>query len=320
MEIVRVSDPILLPLAPTMAGTIANYLQLKAQQVRGHLSHNYDNIATELLPARFWDWQSERSIQPVTTLQYQYVSTIAHRLAAKSSLNPLKICEYLQSSVLTEIPTDLAGLELSCWYNDAGYIYFEVADTSIERWLEYIHYIPLNRQLHTDRAVCDPTLAIYAHARCCAILTLADRERVVAIAPDWQMSSADWRTCKSLAISSHHQPDRLPAQLTSIYDRPAERQLIKTLMTVLDAIYSPSALGVSPDRSTQQMRAPNWARLTIDLAQSWLEFYRSCQIFGDIKRQNPRLAIARCGLTAIARRYLQVLLENYLGVSALVEL
>jgi predicted solute-binding protein len=60
--------------------------------------------------------------------------------------------------------------------------------------------------------------------------------------------------------------------------------------------------------------------MTIDLAQSWLEFYRHCQIFGDIKHQNPRQDIARCGLTAISRRYLQVLLENYLGVNAAEEL
>ena len=320
MQIFRVSDPILLPLAPTIAGAIANYLQLMAQQVHLRLSHERDNIVTELPPDWSWDWQSERSIQPVTTSQYQYVSTIAHRLAAKSSLNPLKICEHLLVSVLTETISDLSGLELSCWYNDSGYIYFQVAATAIERWLTYIHYIPLTPALLADRAVTDPTIAIYAHARCCSVLKLAEREKLISLTSEWQITTADWLACSSTVAERNYSEKPRPARLASIYEHPAQRRLIQTLMTVLDAIYSSSWLGVQPDRNVQQIRLPNWSKLTIDLAQSWLEFYRSCQIFGEIKRQNPRLAIARCGLTAIARRFLQVLLENYLGITALVEL
>lgn len=313
MKIIRVSDPILLPLAPTIAGTIANYLQLMAQQVYLRLLHNCDNAATELPPDWSWDWQSERSLQIVTTTQYQYVSTIAHRLAAKSSLNSLKICENLRSPILSETPTEPFGLELACWYNDSGYIYFQVAALAIERWLKYIHYIPLKPELHADRAVAVPNVAIYTHARCCSLLKLAEREKIITLNLDWQISTVD-RSPASFAVTKQDCPeDRSPVQLTSIYVRAAERQLIQTLMAVLDAIYSNNSAGVHP-------RPPNWSKLTIDLAQSWLEFHRCCQVFGDIKRQSPHLAIARCELTAIARRYLQVLLENYLGVSALWEL
>jgi hypothetical protein len=313
MKIVRVSDPILLPLAPTIAGTIANYLQLMTQQVHLRLLHNCNNVATELPPDWDWDWQSKRSIQIVTTTQYQYVSTIAHQLAAKSSLNPLKICENLQLPVPNELPTKLSGLELACWYNDSGYIYFQVADTAIERWLKYIHTIPLKPELHVDRAFPVPTVAIYTHARCCSLLKLAEREKIIALTPDWQVSTVDRSESSFLVAERDCSENRSPAASNSIFDRTAERQLIQTLMAVLDAIYSHNSSGVRP-------HPPHWSKLTIDLAQSWLEFDRCCQIFGEIKRQNPHLAIARCELTAIARRFLQVLLENYLGVSVLWEL
>jgi hypothetical protein len=82
--------------------------------------------------------------------------------------------------------------------------------------------------------------------------------------------------------------------------------LIQVLMDVLDGIYGD--------------RPQNWSKLSFRLAECWLEFDRDCRIFGDTKRQNPQLAIARCGLTAISRHYLQVLLEEYLGVLAPVEL
>ncbi|AFY94881.1 hypothetical protein [Chamaesiphon minutus] len=313
MKIIRVSDPILLPLAPTIAGTIANYLQLMAQQVHLRLLHDCDNAATELPPDWSWELQSERSIQLVTTTQYQYVSTIAHRLGAKLSLNPLKICENLRSPVPNETSIEHCGLELACWYNDSGYIYFQVADSAIDRWLKYIHYIPLKLELQVDRAVPIPTVAIYTHARCCSLLKLAEREKIIALTPDWQISTADRASASSPVAKRDCSANPLLAQLTSIYDLAAERRLIQTLMAVLDAIYSNNSLGVNP-------RPPNWPKLTIDLAQSWLEFYRYCQIFGEIKRQSPHLAIARCELTAIARRYLQLLLENYLGVSVLWEL
>ena len=91
-----------------------------------------------------------------------------------------------------------------------------------------------------------------------------------------------------------------------IFDTFIEEQLIHALMDVLDGIFG--------------NRPQNWSKLALNLAQSWLEFDRACDIFGDLKRQNPRLAIARCGLTAICRRYLQVLLEDYLGVTAPIEL
>ncbi|WP_310489270.1 DALR anticodon-binding domain-containing protein [Chamaesiphon sp. VAR_69_metabat_338] len=324
MKIFRWSDPILLPLAPTIAGTIAAYLRLISERVYSHLSCNYDNLAPELPTDESWFWQCQQSIKSVTTTQYQYVSTFAHRLAAKSALTPLEICQICQICQPPILPdaVDLAtGLELSCWYNEAGYLYFQLTPASIERWLDYLDRLPpldlavVPTHWHTT-GTSGSALAIYAHARCCSLLKLADREQSISLTTDWRIEHPDrLLNCRE---------DRQLAGSIGIFDRPVERQLIQTLMAIMDAIYihqPPSLLAstVSMGSHRSPRSTPNWSKLTIDLAQSWLDFYRDCRIFGEIKQQNPHLAIARCGLTAIVRRYLQILLES-LGAGVVEEL
>lgn len=324
MKIFRWSDPILLPLAPTITGTIAAYLRLMSERVYSHLSHDCDNLAPELPTDGSWFWHCQQSIKSVPTSQYQYVSTIAHRLAAKSALNPLEICQIWPPPIWPP-PVDLAaGLELGCWYNTAGYLYFQLTPASSERWLDYLDRLPplalASAPKHrsvTGTPESALAIALYAHARCCSLLKLAEREKSIALAADWHIDPANWL--------QYGREDRQRAGSIGIFDHPVERQLIQSLMAVVDAIYSDglsSSLSMSTPNSSSNRSprgTPNWSKLTIDLAQSWLAFHRDCRIFGDIHIQNPHLAIARCGLTAIVRRYLQILLES-LGVSAVEEL
>jgi hypothetical protein len=322
MKIFRVSDPILLPLAPAITGTIADYLGLLSDRVYLYLSRSRNNLAPELPTDGSWFWQYQHSIKPVPTSPYQYVSTIAHRLAAKSSLTPLEICQICQPPMLPPAVDVAAGLELGCWYNDAGYLYFQITPAAIEQWLDYLDRLPpldlaaapAHRHI---TGTSGSALAIYAHARCCSLLKLAQREKSIAITTDWRIDPPNWLL--------HCRENQQLAGSSGIFDLPVERQLIQTLMAVVDAIYTDyaqSSLFIATNSSDRRSSrpTPNWSRLTIDLAQSWLAFHRDCRIFGEIKLQNPHLAIARCGLTAIVRRYLQILLEGYLGVSAVEEL
>jgi hypothetical protein len=328
VKIFPLSDPILLPLAPTIARTIADYLQSIAQKLKiDSLQQNWAGDVIELQPDMYGHGQFQRSIRQIPTSQYQYVSTIAHQLAAKFALTPLEICQNLDLLIPTlTIVERSVQLELDCWYNEASYIYFQLAPKSIELWLNYLHNLPLEQLDYASNSTSTESLdlAIYAHARCCSLLELAANEKVVSITTDWQISRS------SCLFNGVHIKNRLRAESNYIFEHPAEQRLIQTLMAVLDGIYgdyrqldscpSESIRQISAGGSNGHRKSPNWAKLTIDLAQSWLEFDRRCQIFGDIKYQNPQLAIARCGLTAISRRYLQVLLENYLGVEATVEL
>jgi hypothetical protein len=152
---------------------------------------------------------------------------------------------------------------------------------------------------------------------------LAAAEKVVRLTTDWQISTSNW------LLDVPRIENRLTTESNCIFGHPAEQQLIQTLMAVLNVIYSDNrqltssrteSIAEGRSLTNGHRKSPNWTKLTLDLAQSWLEFYRHCQIFGNLKHQNPRQDIARCGLTAISRRYLQVLLENYLGVNAAEEL
>jgi hypothetical protein len=325
MKIFPLPEPILLTLIPTIAGSIDAYLGSIARQVCVRRSSNCNNTATESSPDRFWDGGNyQQSVRLVTTSQYQYVSTIAHRLAAKFSLTPLEICQQLQLSRPNPI-VNAANLEIYCWYNDAGYLYFQLTPETIAKWLNYIHDLPLDLDLAEDRSPTSVAIATYAHARCCSVLRLALADQLVTLTDNWQIIAPNWSMVAPSCLDNRH-----PTALKSIFEHSVESRLIHALMAVLDAIYTHNWTYSSPqsahktggDRSnsSHKIRPPNWSKLAIDLAQSWLEFHRHCRIFGDVKSQNPHLAIARCGLTAIARRYLQVLLENYLGTIALLEL
>ena len=308
IKIFPLSDPISLPLAPTIAGKVADYLQVMTQEVYGRSLHNYDNFTTDMTQDRTWHQQCQRSIKLATTSPYQYVSTIAHRLAAKTPFAPLEICQQLKPLILATNAAD-DRLDLCCWYNAAGYIYFQPTTGSISRWLDYIHDLPLSVRLRADRTA-EIGIAIYAHARCCAMLELAAIEKLVTITATWQIIAPGWSIGLADKSVPNCQVNSLTAGSVGIFEHPAQDRLIHVLMKVLDAIYEQSD-------SAKALPTPNWTKLTIELAESWLEFYRHCRIFGDLKSQNPRLAVARCGLTAIARRYLQLLMENYLGIKAM---
>jgi hypothetical protein len=311
MKIFPLSDPILLPLAPTLAEKIADYLQVMTQQVYGRSPNNYDNFATDMTQDLTWHRQCQQSIKLATTSPYQYVSTIAHRLTAKCSFTPLEICQQLKPLTLV-LNAAADRLDLCCWYNAAGYIYFQPTTGSIVRWLNYIHDLPLSVFLTADRTA-EIGIAIYAHARCRSILELAAIEKLVTINATWQITAPGWSIGLCYQSVPNCQVNSLTAGSVGIFEHPAQDRLIHVLMKVLDAIYGQSS-------SAEVSPIPNWTKLTIELAESWLEFYRHCRIFGDLKSQNPRLAIARCGLTAISRRYLQVLMENYLGINATIDL
>jgi hypothetical protein len=328
VKIFPFSDPILLPLAPTIARIIADYLQLITQKLQiKSIPQNYADDLIEVQSDLFWQWQLQRSIRQIPTLQYQYVSTIAHKLAAKLSITPIEICQNVDPviSALTAAKTLNEGscqLELSGWYNEASYIYFQLTPKSIAIWLNYIHDLPIDLldQDGDQHSVESIDLAIYAHARCCSFLKLANAEKIVTIDTNLQVSTPSW------LIDLAAPANQLTTEPSLLFEHPAEQRLIQTLMAVLDVIYgdyehltarqSTVVVQMPPQAIEDRQKSPNWPKLTIELAQSWLEFNRYCQIFGDLKHQNPRLAIARCGLTAISRRYLQLLIENYLGVKA----
>jgi hypothetical protein len=295
-------DSISLALNPSIMAEISDYLRIITQKIHVNSAIDDDKIVTRSI--------LEIPIYRINVAQYQYVSQIAHVLAAKIDLTPVEICQSLQITLATAKVSHHNHLELRIWCSETGQIYVQLTPSSILLWLDYIHAL----QLSVDRVANVPTsshsgsvtqspvsVAIYAHARCCARLRLACTEKIISLDDRWQITTPNWSICDRDRSQNCSTTDR-----SFIFELPAENRLIQVLMDVLDGIYGE--------------RPQNWAKLSFRLAERWLEFDRDCQIFGDIQRRNPQLAIARCGLTAISRRYLQVLLEEYLGVEAPVEL
>jgi hypothetical protein len=295
------SDSISLALAPSIMESISDFLRVATQKIYINLRSSDDTFVTQL--------PLNPPIRRVTTTKFQYVSQITHQLAAKLGLTPAEICQQLQPEIAAANVNACPHLAIWTWHNDTGDLYFQLTPSAMIIWLNYIHdrslegseTVKIARQLHRDSAQSPASISLYAHARCCAVLRLAGTEKIISIDDRWQITTPNWLIC------DHDRPQNCPTtDRILVFELPIEDRLIHALMDVLDGICG--------------NRPQNWVKLTRNLAESWLEFDRYCQIFGDTKRQNPPLAIARCGLTAISRRYLQVLLEDYLGVVAPVEL
>jgi hypothetical protein len=295
-------DLISLALNPSIVAEISDYLRVTTQKIYINLPTDDDKNVTQSILAV--------PIYRINVAQYQYVSQVTHVLAAKIDLTPMEICQSLQMTLTLPHVSHHNHLKLRVWCSETGKIYFQLALSSILLWLDYIHGLQLNvdrvvnphQRIHRSSGNQSPiSIAIYAHARCCSRLRLACTEKIISIDDRWQITTPNWLICDRDRSQDYATTDR-----SFIFELPVENRLIQVLMDVLDGIHGE--------------RPQNWAKLSIKLAECWLEFDRDCQIFGSTKRQNPRLAIARCGLTAIARRYLQVLLEEYLGLVALVEL
>jgi hypothetical protein len=317
MSIILLSDSVSVTLAPTIAGILIDYLRLATQKIHVSQSPEFNKIITQL-PLNL-------VIRRLPTLHYQYTSPIAHQLAAALGLTPLEICQNFQLQMESIGNNGAPTVKMSCWYTDAGYIHFQFTPAAIAMWLNSIQSgsreypavtglhgswvfsgikkdkVDIDSQTYSNFAQSKSSLALYAHARCCSLLRLAEVDKIISLDDSWQITTPNWLNCDFDRTHNYFISDE-----KFIFDTLIEKQLIHALMDVLDALYG--------------NRPQNWSKLLLNLAHSWLEFDRSCQIFGDLKHQNPHLAITRCGLTAISRRYLQVLLEDCLGVTTLVEL
>lgn len=276
------SNLILLPLGFSIAQMLTKHLELAVARIYSDSTQSEDIFVTH--------GGKNFPIRRIPNSRYRYISPIAHQLSAKSSLTPLAICQSLAKYLPPAIDTLSPQMEIESWYTDEGYLCFQLTPASISIWLDYIHTWNVDESIELKYpADVDLSLAIYARDRCRSILELAYTEGLITqdISGDWQIPRSIW--CD---FGSNRGNNRTRAEITHSFEIGVEDRLIHALMDILDGICG-------------SHRRDNF-RLTIDLAHSWLEFHRHCRIFGDVKHQNPHLAIARCGLTAIAQRYLRV--------------
>lgn len=224
------------------------------------------------------------------TLKIAYRSAIALQLAPQLAQSPLDLAQ----KIVTQLPeTSDFAISLS----PPGWIDCQLTDVGLAQWLQQWTRTPID--LPPNLQVSPPADEFpvqYAHARCCALLRLADAEGLIVL----QSSQTD------IEIIS---PDPLPwlDETQSLrLQQPAERALICQLVAVVDALQDPAA--------------QNYSQLALKLIEAFEEFYSQCRIFGEVNRVNPPLAIRRSGLVGVTQKVLKLLLERKFGISSPIEL
>jgi arginyl-tRNA synthetase len=143
----------------------------------------------------------------------------------------------------------------------------------------------------------------YAHARCCSLLRMAHREKIIIISSRYDDINASF-----LELIS---PQPIPwlSEAKLCLHHPDELNFLTQLVAVLDDLYCPN--------STRQL---DWLKVALNLSQAFQTFYSQCRIWGEVKSQNLYLAQARLGLVAIAQSVFRILLVDVLSSFAPLEL
>ncbi len=235
-----------------------------------------------------------------------FVSPIALQLAGQQS--SMKVAKTMLSAIP---PTQ--GLKL--WVKDPGWIYGQFETEVITTWLQQltVHNPRLQPPSQTvlDDSFSDPLLfpVQYAHARCCSLLRLAQRERLIALHP--QDQGFDVLSTPIPWCTEQHQ---LRLQ------HPTEQAIIQKLLEFPHGLQSPKQVWCSTDLSSVMLPWPIEHHQRVRYAQNWaevfLQSYRECRIFGSVSQTNQPLSQARLGLVAATQRVLNFLLQDMLNLLA----
>ena len=128
----------------------------------------------------------------------------------------------------------------------------------------------------------------YAHARCSSLVRLGEREGLIT-----SEGAISWLN-KQQELRFHH---------------PSELCLLSELVQVVDEL-----------ECSDSSDSLKWKKLGLCLSQVFDNFWRDCRIWGEVKVNSPELAQARLGLIMATQSVLRILLEEKLGILALLEL
>ncbi|WP_258000153.1 DALR anticodon-binding domain-containing protein, partial [Fischerella thermalis] len=128
----------------------------------------------------------------------------------------------------------------------------------------------------------------YAHARCCSLVRLGEREGLIT-----SEGAIPWLN-KQQELHFHH---------------PSELCLLSELVQVVDEL-----------ECSDSSDSVKWQKLALGLSRVFDDFWRDCQIWGEVKVKSPEIALARLGLVMATQSVLRTLLEEKLGILAVLEL
>jgi arginyl-tRNA synthetase len=272
-------------------------------------------------------------IQPIKTNAGRvYASSVALQLARQSDHSAVELAQRIISPSPNQPQVCLQA---------SGWIHCPFSDGAIAGWLQDLSQIP--PQLVTFPVESDPGESEglpgnehggvllseqiifklqYAHARCCSLLRLADRDRLLQLVePNPASSPRLWRIPTAI-------PWLTPCgQLRLVH--PQEQSLIQQLLEFPGSLTGRDrySLGQSSLGQTIPVTLVPWppaARIVERQMQLLCErfegFYRHCRIWGEVKQAQPELAIARLGLVVATQSVLKFCLQDLLNLDSPLEL
>ncbi|RCJ28332.1 glutamate acetyltransferase [Nostoc sp. ATCC 43529] len=196
-----------------------------------------------------------------------------------------------------------------------GLIHFELTDSALAGWLQRlveksggVGKVGEAGGERIPNAQCPMPHALFpiqhAHARCCSLVLLAHRERLIQLRePLANTSPSFWNVISPNPIPWLNCDGRLRL------NHPDERRLISELVGVVDNIECRDVRG-----------SVKWEKAALNLSQAFEDFWRNCRIWGEVKIMSPKLAQARLGLLMATQSVLKFVLEVKLKIFAPLEL
>lgn len=253
--------------------------------------------------------------------EVSYTCAIALKLAAQTQRPAAEVAHQLEA-VLLELP-DPASPTLGqfsssiVWQystiqtSSSGWIYLKLTDLGVASWLsQFVHGSDFSQwQLDSPplyRVGDRLEAAQYAHARCCSLLRLGDREGLIKLKPP-KVGSQE---CEMELLQLQEVMPRMTPSFTCGLDHPAEWYLLSQVMTVVD-VCGEAQGGITPQDCLKQAHA---------LSDAFDQFYRHCPIWGESARLKPGQSQLRLGLVLATQRVLHALLQEGLELAAPIEL
>ncbi|MEM7591538.1 MAG: hypothetical protein AAF383_08455 [Cyanobacteria bacterium P01_A01_bin.83] len=223
-------------------------------------------------------------------------------LASESQLSLQIVVENLATLLQSQqnIITAKSGLKLSVALLDSGWVNVYLDAVILAAWLNKLFNQVQAKQrspevinAHNNTSTAKLLSVQYIHARCCSLLRLGAREKLITLQDNLAQSEVPQQT--SLFISWLDQEQNLLLSELSEYD------LLRQLLLVTDML-----------KSIEQ----DWRGIALCLTQATAIFFAECRFLGEIKQKSPAKAIARLGLIAIVQYWLELILTEKLNLPA----
>ncbi|MDF2387204.1 glutamate acetyltransferase [Nostoc ellipsosporum NOK] len=250
-----------------------------------------------------------------------YISGMALWLSKSHNRNAMEIASAIVSDLL-----GIGGGVFTIQIVPPGWIYLELTDALLAAWLQSLAVGSLEeagemeemgemREIERQEIlITNPKCKVlnssrlfkiqYAHARCCSLVRLAQREGIIKLTeppPDINSAFGSGIFTEQIPWLDCDQKLRL--------NHPNESCLITKLVQLVDDLMSPD---LSPSF--------DWEKAGVNLSQLFEDFSSKCRIWGEVKLCSPELAQARLGLVMVTQSVLRFLLVEKLSVFPLHEL